>query len=154
MWEGCKYEHVVKGAAADYKLYQFKAPDEDCTGDELQGAQDEATPSVDGKTVSNETAFEEEKSSAAVAPPEWSCPTCTFINVLSSTSCDICGMPNPMLAAAAVADDEGDGVFETNAVADTDPVAYAVWICSRCTWNNRLQNVRYVIYLAVHCYTI
>jgi hypothetical protein len=140
VWEDCKYEHNVKGSIADYKLYQMEGIDDKPDNNTSDTAQDDVTPVADGKE-SIEMVFGEEKSIPTV-PADWSCPACTFINIPSAAACDICGLANPVMAAAAGAEEEGEGVFEANAVADDAPANYAVWICSRCTWNNRLQNVK------------
>jgi hypothetical protein len=62
-------------------------------------------------------------------PTEWSCPTCTLLNPISSRTCEACSTPNPRSPPTIK---KGDGWFCD--FCGSGPRDMSYWSCSECGW--------------------
>jgi hypothetical protein len=62
-------------------------------------------------------------------PTEWSCPTCTLLNPISSRTCEACTTPN---ANTPPPSKKGDGWFCD--FCGSGPRDMSYWSCSECGW--------------------
>jgi len=65
-----------------------------------------------------------------LAPTEWSCPTCTLLNPISSRTCEACTAPNPNTPPPAK---RSDGGWFCD-FCGSGPRDMSYWSCSECGW--------------------
>ena len=62
----------------------------------------------------------------AKAPTDWSCPTCTLVNPISSLTCEACTSPRPAI--------RGDGQSWYCEFCGAGPREMGFWSCVECGW--------------------
>ena len=101
------YEKREQGAEV-YSSYLQQLLDVLVSSDELRPTEDRLVSTFHFKlplSAEEERKMkEEEERKKALEAAEWSCPTCTYANPLTSNACEMCGSPRPPKAVAKKAD--------------------------------------------------
>ena len=140
VWEDCSITCTSPGSQVDYKLHCVENKDTGSSTEKEEAPAKNDSPSLDWTDMRERYASESKDAAPPVSqtPSEWNCHVCTFLNMPTSVTCEMCGTTNPSLVTPGPDDDAEGAIVETN-VHDNVAPEFAVWICPRCTLHNRLD---------------